>query len=60
MSKNIVVLSDGTGQEGGRGHNTNIYRNRFVASNPRKGSLLNNSQKFYLSLKRQFADFIEE
>ena len=26
MPKNIVVMSDGTGQEGGRGHNTNIYR----------------------------------
>ena len=26
MPKNIVVKSDGTGQEGGRGHNTNIYR----------------------------------
>lgn len=26
MPKNIVVLSDGTGQEGGKGHNTNVYR----------------------------------
>lgn len=26
MSKNIVVLSDGTGQEGGEGFNTNIYK----------------------------------
>jgi len=26
MSKNIVVLSDGTGQEGGVGYNTNIYK----------------------------------
>jgi hypothetical protein len=26
MSKNIVVLSDGTGQEGGKGHDTNIYK----------------------------------
>ncbi len=26
MPKNIVVLSDGTGQEGGRGHDTNIYK----------------------------------
>jgi uncharacterized protein (DUF2235 family) len=26
MSKNIVVLSDGTGQEGGEGRNTNIYK----------------------------------
>ena len=26
MSKNIVVLSDGTGQEGGRGHDSNIYK----------------------------------
>lgn len=25
MPKNIVVLSDGTGQEGGKGYNTNIY-----------------------------------
>lgn len=26
MAKNIVVFSDGTGQEGGRGHNTNVYK----------------------------------
>lgn len=26
MGKNIVILSDGTGQEGGVGHNTNIYK----------------------------------
>jgi uncharacterized protein (DUF2235 family) len=26
MAKNIVVFSDGTGQEGGRGNNTNIYK----------------------------------
>jgi uncharacterized protein (DUF2235 family) len=26
MSKNIVVFSDGTGQEGGRGSNTNVYK----------------------------------
>jgi len=26
MSKNIVVFSDGTGQEGGVGHNTNVYK----------------------------------
>ena len=26
MSKNIVVLSDGTGQDGGRGHDSNIYK----------------------------------
>ncbi|MFQ5650123.1 MAG: DUF2235 domain-containing protein [bacterium] len=26
MPKNIVVFSDGTGQEGGKGHNTNIYK----------------------------------
>ncbi len=26
MSKNIVILSDGTGQEGGVGHNTNVYK----------------------------------
>ena len=26
MSKNIVVLSDGTGQIGGKGHDTNIYK----------------------------------
>lgn len=26
MNKNIVVLSDGTGQEGGRGHDTNVYK----------------------------------
>jgi uncharacterized protein (DUF2235 family) len=25
MAKNIVVFSDGTGQEGGTGHNTNVY-----------------------------------
>ena len=26
MASNIVVLEDGTGQKGGRGHNTSIYR----------------------------------
>lgn len=26
MVKNIIVLSDGTGQEGGRGHDTNVYK----------------------------------
>jgi uncharacterized protein (DUF2235 family) len=26
MAKNIVVLSDGTGQEGGKGHSTNVYK----------------------------------
>ncbi len=26
MSKNIVVFSDGTGQEGGKAHNTNVYK----------------------------------
>lgn len=26
MSKNIVIFSDGTGQEGGSSHNTNVYR----------------------------------
>lgn len=26
MSKNIVVLSDGTSQEGGRGHDSNVYK----------------------------------
>ncbi len=26
MSKNIVILSDGTGQEGGKGHDTNVYK----------------------------------
>ena len=26
MPKNIVVMSDGTGQEGGRGNNTNVYK----------------------------------
>lgn len=26
MSKNIIVLSDGTGQEGGKGHDTNVYK----------------------------------
>ncbi len=26
MPKNIVIFSDGTGQEGGEGHNTNIYK----------------------------------
>ena len=26
MSKNIIVLSDGTGQDGGRGHDSNIYK----------------------------------
>ena len=26
MGKNIVVFSDGTGQEGGTDHNTNVYK----------------------------------
>jgi uncharacterized protein (DUF2235 family) len=26
VPKNIVVFSDGTGQEGGKGHNSNVYR----------------------------------
>ena len=26
MAKNIVVFSDGTGQEGDKGHNTNVYK----------------------------------
>ncbi len=26
MSKNIVIFSDGTGQEGGKGYNTNVYK----------------------------------
>ncbi len=26
MSKNIVILSDGTAQEGGEGHDTNVYK----------------------------------
>jgi uncharacterized protein (DUF2235 family) len=26
MPKNIVIFSDGTGQEGGKGHDTNIYK----------------------------------
>jgi uncharacterized protein (DUF2235 family) len=26
MAKNIVVLSDGTGQDGGTGHDTNVYK----------------------------------
>jgi uncharacterized protein (DUF2235 family) len=26
MSKNIVIFADGTGQEGGRGNNTNVYK----------------------------------
>lgn len=26
MPKNIVIFADGTGQEGGRGHSTNVYR----------------------------------
>ena len=26
MSKNIVLFSDGTGQEGGRGHDTNVHK----------------------------------
>ena len=26
MPKNIVVFSDGTGQEGGKGYNTNVYK----------------------------------
>jgi uncharacterized protein (DUF2235 family) len=26
MARNIVVFSDGTGQEGGKGHNSNVYK----------------------------------
>lgn len=26
MAKNIVILSDGTGQQGGRGYNSNVYK----------------------------------
>ena len=26
MPKNIVVLSDGTGQDGGAGHDSNVYK----------------------------------
>jgi len=26
MVKNIIIFSDGTGQEGGRGNNTNVYK----------------------------------
>lgn len=26
MGKNIIILSDGTGQDGGSGHNTNVYK----------------------------------
>ena len=26
MPKNIVIFSDGTGQEGGEGYNTNVYK----------------------------------
>ncbi len=26
MGKNIVVFSDGTGQDGGTRHNTNVYK----------------------------------
>lgn len=26
MPKNIVIFSDGTGQEGGKGHNSNVYK----------------------------------
>ena len=26
MPKNIIVFSDGTGQEGGKGNNTNVYK----------------------------------
>lgn len=26
MAKNIVLFSDGTGQEGGKRHNTNVYK----------------------------------
>lgn len=36
MPKNIIVLSDGTGQEGGQGNNTNIYKlfNMLVDRSP--------------------------
>ena len=26
MSKNIVILADGTGQDGGKGHDSNVYK----------------------------------
>ncbi len=38
MSKNIVVFSDGTGQEGGTDHNTNVYKlfNLILDRSPRQ------------------------
>lgn len=26
MSKNIVIIADGTGQDGGKGHDSNVYK----------------------------------
>ncbi|NQY64836.1 MAG: DUF2235 domain-containing protein [Alteromonadaceae bacterium] len=36
MSKNIVIFSDATGQEGGKGHNTNIYKLFSIVENRSK------------------------
>jgi len=33
MPKNIVVFSDGTGQEGGKGNNTNVYIFQAISGN---------------------------
>jgi len=40
VPKNIVVFSDGTGQEGGTDHNTNVYRlfNLILDRSPRQAS----------------------
>ena len=40
MPKNIVVFSDGTGQDGGTGHNTNVYKlyNLILDRSPRQMS----------------------
>lgn len=40
MSKNIVVLSDGTGQDGGVGYNTNIYKTFNVIENRTKNQIV--------------------
>jgi uncharacterized protein (DUF2235 family) len=39
MPKNIVVFSDGTGQEGGKGHPTNIYKTFRMLENRTPGQI---------------------
>ena len=42
MGKNIVVFSDGTGQEGGKGANTNVYKlfNKVLDRSPEQNRVL--------------------